>query len=383
VRISAQLIQVSDQTHLWAESYERDLSDILALQEEVAGAITQQIRIKLAPQEQARVTKPRRVHPQAYELCLQGRYHFCKLSGEGLKRAFKCFESAAALDPSYAPSFAGLADCYSKFGQFAFMPPREAFPLAKEAVLKALAIDSAYAEAHASLAMIKVLYDWDWEGAEQAFKRSIDLNPNCALSRAWYSFYLLAMGKISEAHEEIQRALELEPLGHIISGIAGWCYYCTRQYDQAISQFQRTIDLHPESFLAHFLLGCAYIAKFMFEEAMETLQKAAFVLGNEFATAQIGVVLAISGQPEKARQLLAELREKSRSEYILPTNIAALCASLGEIEQMFDWLEKGYELRDSNMIFLKTMPDYFPLQSHPRFQALLSRLNFPDGPRHV
>jgi TolB-like protein/Tfp pilus assembly protein PilF len=383
VRISAQLIQVTDQMHLWAESYERDLGDILALQDEVAGAITHQIRIKLAPKEHARLTRPRRVHPQAYELCLQGRHHFTKLSGEGLHRASKCFENAIAIDPSYAPPFAGLADCYSKFGQFGYIPPREAYPRAKEAALRALALDDAQADAHASLAMIKLLYDWDWHGAEQEFIQSIGLNPNYAIAHTWYAFYLLAMGKMPEASKEVQRGLELEPLGHITSGLAGWYFYCTRQFDQAISQFQKTIELHPESSLAHFLLGCAYIAKSMFEEAIATLQKAAFVMGNEYATPYIGVALAMSGQPEKARQLLAELRDKSESECIPPTNIAALCATLGEIEQMFDWLEKGYEMRDSNMVFLKTMPDYDPIRPHPRFQSLLSRLSFPDGPSHV
>jgi len=378
VRISAQLIQASDQTHVWAESYERDLRDVLMLQDEVARTIVREIRVTLTPEVEARFNRQRHVNPEAYEAYLRGRHHWCKLSGAGWKLARECFEYAIAKDPRYAPPYAGLADCFCKFGQFYFLQPRQAFARARETALKALSLDDTLAEAHATLAMIGWLYDWDWPTTDQGFRRSIALGPNVAIIHAWYALYLLAMGRVEESLQEIQRGLSLEPLGNLTNTMMGFYYYVTCEYEQAVGQYRKTIELHPDSLPAHFLLGVACLANSRADDAIAAFEKAAQVSGNEYPAGFLGIAYGMSGRHDKLIQLVNELREKSRGVYISAATFAILSSALGDIDQMFQWFEKAYEERCSDLVMLKCVHAFDPLRSDPRFQSLVARMNFPS-----
>jgi tetratricopeptide (TPR) repeat protein len=258
------------------------------------------------------------------------------------------------------------------------LPPQEAFPRAREAALKAVSMDDALAEAHATLAMIGFLYDWDWPTADQGFRRSIALGPNIATIRAWYALYLLAMGRVEESLQEIQRGLALEPLGNLTNVMIAWYCYVIREYDQAIAQFRKTIELHPDSFPVHFLLGAAYLAKSRVDDAIAAFEKAAQLSGIEYPAGFLGVAYAMSGQHDKVIQLVNELREKSRRTYISAGTFAILSLALGDINQMFQWLEKAYEERYGDLAMLKCIHAFDPLRPDPRFQSLVARMNFPS-----
>ncbi|MFY9531170.1 MAG: protein kinase [Candidatus Acidiferrales bacterium] len=380
MRITAQLIHAATDQHLWAESYERDLRDVLSLQSEVARAIANGIQITLTPQDQARLAHVRTVDPEAYQLYLKGRFYWNKRTETNLKKGIEYFHQAIDLDPTYALAYAGIADCYSLLGWdlFGVMPPREALPIAKAAARKALEIDDSLAEAHSSLAWTKLAFDWDWCGAVSEFKRAIELNPGYAVTHHWYAECLAGMGQYSEALAEIKQARELDPLSLIISSVAGWILYFDRQDDQAIAQFRRTLELDPNFWVVHWTLGRAYEQKAMFAEAIAEIQKAIDLSeGSPLSLAALGHANAVSGQRAEALKVLDELTELSKRRYISPYGIAAIHAGLGEKDEAFMWLEKAYEERSGWLIWLRAEPISDPLRSDPRFQDLLHRIGLP------
>lgn len=377
VRISAQLIRVLDQTHVWAESYERDLRDVLMLQDEVAQSIARRIRIALTPQQASRFARQRQVDPEAFEAYLRGRYHWCKLSGDGWRQGRECFEYAIARDPDYAPGHAGLADCFIKFGQFGFSPPKETFGRAYEEALKAVALDDTLAEAHGSLAMIGWLHDWEWTAAEQEFRRAIALGPHIAIIRGWYALYLLAMGRMEECYREIQTGLELEPLGNLTNCMLGFFHHAAREYDLAIAQFRKCIVLHPHSLPVHFLLGQSFLARAKFDDAIASFQKAAQLSGGEGSAGMLGIAYVRSGRHDTAAQLLRDLQEKSSRTYVAGTTFAFLSLALGDLDQMYEYLDKAFGERDSTLVMLKCLPDFDPLRLDPRFESIVARMKFP------
>jgi serine/threonine protein kinase/Flp pilus assembly protein TadD len=380
VRITAQLIHAATDQHLWAESYERDLRDVLSLQSEVARAIANGIQITLTPQDQARLASVRTVDPEAYQLYLKGRFYWNKRTETNLKKGIEYLHQAIDLDPTYALAYAGIADCYSLLGWdlFGVMPPREALPIAKAAARKALEIDDSLAEAHSSLAWTKLAFDWDWCGAVSEFKRAIELNPGYAVTHHWYAECLAGMGHYAEALAEIRQAQELDPLSLIISSVAGWILYFDRQDDQAIAQFRRTLELDPNFWVAHWTLGRAYEQKAMFAEAIAEIQKAIDLSeGSPLSLAALGHAHAVSGGLAEAQRVLNELKESSKRRYISPYGIAAIHAGLGEKDEAFMWLEKAYEERSGWLIWLRAEPISDPLRTDPRFQDLLRRIGLP------
>ena len=380
VRITAQLIRAATDQHLWAESYERDLRDVLSLQSEVARAIANEIQIKLTPQDQARLASVRSVDPEAYQLYLKGRFYWNKRTEESLKKGIEYFHQAIDLDPNYALAYAGLADCYGLLGWdlFGSLPPREALPIAKAAAKKALEIDDNLAEAHNSLAWTKLVFDWDWLGAQSEFKRAIELNPGYAAAHHWYAECLAGMGRYDEALAEIKRAQESDPLSLIISAVVGWILYFNRQHDQAIVQFQKALELDPNFWVAHWCLGRAYEQKAMFAEAVAEFQKAIDLsAGSPLALAALGHAYAVSGKTTEAQRVLNELKESSKRRYVSLYGIAAIHAGLGEHDQAFEWLEKAYEERSGWLVWLKSEPVSDVLRSDPRFQNLLRRVGLP------
>jgi serine/threonine protein kinase/Flp pilus assembly protein TadD len=377
VRITAQLIDAATDQHLWAESYERDLRDVLSLQGEVARAIANDIQVKLTPQEQARLVSARSVDPEAYQLYLKGRFYWSKRTEAGLKNGIEYFHQAIDLDPNYALAYAGIADCYSLLGWDLFgpLPPREALPIAKAAARKALETDDSLAEAHNSLAWTKLAFDWDWTGAEREFKRAIELNPGYAITHHWYAECLAGMGRYAEALAEIRQAQELDPLSLIISSIVGWVLYFDRKNDQAIAEFRKTLELDPNFWVAHWTLGRAYEQKAMFTEAIAEIQKAIDFSGSSpLSLAALGHTYAVSGRRAEAERVLNQLKDSSKQTYISPYGIAAIHAGLGEKDQAFLWLEKAYEERSGWLIWLRAEPGSDPLRSDPRFQDLLRRI---------
>jgi tetratricopeptide (TPR) repeat protein len=307
---------------------------------------------------------------------LQGRYQWNRRSDEGLKKGIDYFKQAIGLDPNYGLAYAGLADCYNLLGVpdvAGTLAPREAFPKAKAAALKALGIDDALAEAYNSLAFVKFWFEWDWSGADREFKRAIELNPNYASTRHWHGLYLITMARNDEAIAEMRRAQELEPLSLIINTNLGWAFYYARQYDRAIEQYQRTLEMDANFANARLRLGEAYEQKGMYEEAIREYQKAITLSRwNVRMVGSLGHAYAASQKKDEARKVLEELKEASNVRYVSPITIAIIYAGLGENEEALAWLEKGYEARESVMMLRN--PQFDSLRSDPRFGNLVRKV---------
>jgi TolB-like protein/tetratricopeptide (TPR) repeat protein len=371
VRITAQLIDARTDHHLWANSYVRDLNDVLALQDEVARTIADQIRIAVTPEERARLARPRTVDPEAQELYLQG----MQALGTGNPgNAIGYFQKAIDKDPNYAQAHAELADSYGWMGEAGWMPYSEAFPKEKAAAIKAIALDEALPEGHIELAHAAMNLDWDWETEGKEFKRALDLNPNSAPVRWAYSNYLERMGRLSEAISQLQLALQLDPISSRAFQISAFGYYYARQYDQALLQMQHASALHHEPAELIFPLAVIYVEKGMYEEAIQQFQK----LGDQpHALGHMGNAYARMGREAEARKMISELQKQVQNTGIGRYEIALVYAGLGEKEEAFAWLEKSFAARDKGLTYLKIDPCLDPLRSDSRFHDLVSRVGFP------
>ncbi len=378
VRINAQLIDAGDETHVWAESFERDMGDVLLLQNEVSKSVARSIRVKLAPQDRTQFAGPYHVDPEAYDAYLQGRFHWLKMCGHGWKQARSYFENAIAKDPGYAAPYSGLADCYLKQGQYGFHPPKEVFPRAREAALRAIEIDPTLAEAHGSLALILCVYDWEWEGAEHEFRSALMFGPQMAVLHAWYSWFLLAMGRNEESLREAQLALVLEPFGNMSNTMMGWHSIVQGDYGLSEVYFRKAIEIEPNSFLPYLLLGMVRVAETRIEEAIALINKSTQLLGTDSGAGILAAAYARSGQHGKIVQLREDLINKSEVTFIPASVFATLAMTMGELEQTFEWLDKAYEECDSALIMLNCNPAFQPIRLDPRFQNILHRMNFPS-----
>jgi TolB-like protein/Tfp pilus assembly protein PilF/tRNA A-37 threonylcarbamoyl transferase component Bud32 len=377
VRITAQLIQVSDQTQLWAESFERQLADVFVIQSEVAGRIARSLEVELLPSHQAQLASARGVDPEAHEAYLKGRYHLNKRTEADLKKALEYFQQAVATDPDYALGYAGLADCYYVAAARDFLPPAEAYREAETAARRALELDDQLAEAHTALAAVTAS-EYDWSDAEREYERAIELNPSYATAHHWYSLFLAAMGRHDEALAEIKLAHELDPLSLIINEALGWPFYLARQYDQAIEQYERTLEMEPNFTPTYYDLGRAYLHKGRLKDAIRVHRKLVELSGGQWnAKAALGHTYAVAGKQEAARKILSELVALSNRSYVSPYDIARIYAGLGDKDEALAWLEKAYQERNNYLIYLKVDPDFDPLRSDPRFDDLLHRLGFP------
>jgi TolB-like protein/Flp pilus assembly protein TadD len=380
VRISAQLIQARPERHLWAESYERDLRDVLALQSEVARAIANEIRLKLTPQEQTRLASARPVNPAAHEAYLRGRYHWNKVTDEGIRRSIREFEQAIEIDPQYAVAYAGVADAYIFLSAWSrAIPPKEVLPKAKAAAVKALEIDETLPEAHTALALARLLFELDWSAAESGLKRAIELNPSYPVAHQWYALLLSSLGRHDEAIAEAKRAHELDPLSLQSDAQVGLHYYFARQYDQAIQRLHQTLELDPNFPPAHYWLGIAYLEKGASQEALEALQTAVRLSGSSgLFEPDLARAYGLTGKRDAARRILGELQELSRKKYVPADSIAIIYIGLGDKNRALEWLEKAREESCAgSILLLKVAPWLDPLRSDPRFQDLLRRMNFP------
>jgi TolB-like protein/DNA-binding winged helix-turn-helix (wHTH) protein/Tfp pilus assembly protein PilF len=378
VRITAQLIEASTDKHLWSQSYEGDLRDTLTLQKNVASAIADQIRINLTPQEQAALKSVRVVNPEAYESYLKGRYFWNKRTADGLKVALAYFNQAIEEDPKYAPAYSGLADTYALLGdwQYAVMTPKEAFPKAKAAAIKALELDSALGEAHNSLAFVLDGFDWDLDSGGKEFRRAIELNPGYATAHHWYAWHLSLLGRYDEAIAEMRKAESLDPLSLIINADLAELLVLAHSYDESIRQSRKTIEMDPNFALAHNQLGQAYLQKHMYDEAVAEMQKAVQLSGDSpTCIANLARAYVASGKRSEALELLRDLKKRSNPGYSNASEIAMIYASLGDTDQAMNWLEKGYGERFNPGVLLR--PGFDPLRSDSRFQNLLHRVGLP------
>ena len=378
LRITAQLIQVSDQTHSWAESYERDLSDALALQSEVALAIASEINVKLTPQQRTRLVNTRPLIPAAYEAYLKGRYSWNRRSEEGFKKSIEYFNQAIGKDPIYALAYTGLADGYIELAEYSLVPPREGLPRAREAATIALELDDSLAEAHTSLAAVKELYEWDFGSAETGYRRALGLNSGYATAHQWYAELLSRLGRHEEALAEIRRAQELDPVSLIIDGLVGELLLQAGQEDEAIERLKKTLELDPNFGWGHGALGNVFLRKAKFGEAIAEYQNAMKLAPNinEFAGA-LGNAFARGGQRAKAQELLDELGEQSKRRYVSWVDIAPICAGLGDDDQAFFSLQRAYDQHDTKLIRVNVEPRFDSLRADPRFSDLLHRIGLP------
>jgi TolB-like protein/DNA-binding winged helix-turn-helix (wHTH) protein/Flp pilus assembly protein TadD len=378
VRITAQLIEVPADRHMWAQSYEGDLRDTLTLQNSVARAIAEQVRATLNRQEKAALEKSRAVNPEAYEAYLKGRYFWNKRTGDGLKKAIDYFSLAIEKDPDYAEAYSGLADSYALSGdwEYAILSPQDASPKAKAAATKALALDDSLGEAHTSLAFAMDQYDWDWESAEREYKRAIALNPGYATAHHWYAWHLIVMGRNSEGISELRKAENLDPLSLIISADLADALCIAHLHDESVQQSRKTLEMDPNFAVAHYQLGQAFEQKHMHEEAIAEFQRAIELSGGNAAfDSNLAYAYAASGRRDQALKIAKDLESRASESSTADANIALIYVALGDNDQAIVWLNKAYQARFNPSILLR--PAFDPIRSDARFQDLLRRIGLP------
>jgi len=377
VHITAQLIQVSDQAQLWADSYSRSEADVLALQSDVAGAIARQIKIALTPQEQASLTESHPVNPKAHDAYLRGRYEWNQRTPQSIANAIQEFQQAIAADPKYAPAYAGLADAYELLSSVPndALPPRQAMPMAEEAAEKALALDNSLADAHISLAYIRLAYDWKRPEAEQQFREALELNPGYATGHEWYALYLVATDQMDKAIAEMQKAQELDPLSIIMNMAAAQVFFYAGQDDRVLEQCERALDLNPNFFLAYYFRGRAYGRKGMFPQAIAEFQKAgALFPDNPTLMMALGGTYALSGEKAQARSYLAALKDLSKKKYVPAVYMIGVAAGLDDRDEAFRWMDQAVEDRCDYVIYLGHEPGLDNLRADPRFHEFVRHL---------
>jgi TolB-like protein/DNA-binding winged helix-turn-helix (wHTH) protein/Flp pilus assembly protein TadD len=374
VRITVHLIQVPEQTDRWTDTYDRELKDVLTLQDSVARTIANQIHIALTPGQKSRLATRHSVDADAYEAYLKGRYYWNKRTADGMQKAQVYFQQAIDKDPSFGAAYSGLADCNSGLTWHGFTSPAQTLPKAKAAAHKAIEIDPQSAEAHASLALV-LHHEWDWPGAEAEFKRALQLDPNYANAHHWYGDYLSVRGRHDEALVEAKKALDLDPLNLMINTWVGLRHYLAHKYEAAIEQSRNTIELDSNFAAAHLLLGESYVQMGLQEKGLAELKSATILSAdNPLYLAQVGVAYASEGRKAEALQIISQLQTTSTMRYVSPYGLAQIYAALNDNEQTFKWLQLAYDDRAVWMTYLAVDPVFDRYRSDQRFQDLLRRL---------
>ena len=373
VRISAQLIDARTDLHLWAQSYEGDLSDVLQLQERVALAITNEIKGKMTPQQHAPGRSSRSLSPEAHELYLRGRFHWNKRTEEGLKKSIYYFQQAIERVSTYSLAYSAMADSYNMLGLWNVLPHTEVAPKAKAAATKALEIDDQLAEAHASLGWSRFAFDWDWAGAETEFKRAIDFNPGYESAHRWLCNCLQQQGRLNEASVEIKVAKDLDPLSLVNNTVLGQNLYFLHNYDEAIEQARKTLELDNFAY-AHYVMGSAYEQEDILEQAIIEFQTATTLDANPVYPAGLGHALALAGRRREARKLLDEVKTLSIERNVAWNEIAVIYVGLDEKDKALAALETAYKRHSSQLNWLKVDPRFYRLHNDSRFQDLLLRM---------
>ncbi|HEY8010768.1 MAG TPA: tetratricopeptide repeat protein [Rudaea sp.] len=378
VRIQIDLVDAARDSQIWGANYEGDSGELVHLQGQIVRDVAHELRPALTGEDQQRLAYRATDNPDAYRAYLEARYYWNQRSAGGIKRAIEQFRRSIEIDPNFAMAYSGLADSYTTLGYLSDVTPRDAFPLAKQYALKALALNPSLAEAHASLAYEKFYFEWDWPGADAEFKRAIALNPRYPITHQWYSVYLLAMGRANEALQEIRAAQEYDPLSLAINTDVGFQYYYTGKYEEATKQLQAVLEMNSDYALAHLWLGRTYQQSKRYDDALSEFQKAEVAFRNwPVLVAARGSVDAASGRMQEANQATAELESLSKSRFVTSYGVALIYAGLNEKDAAFGWLEKAFDERSHWLVWLRLDPRWDNLRSDPRFSALVSRMNFP------
>src|SRR5213080_800931 len=375
VRITAQLIRVSDATHLWAEGYERSLHDILALQAEVARAIAREIQIKLTIGVQHRLDRVAAIDPEAHEAYLRGRHLWNRRTEEGMRNSIAQYEEAIR-HPDYAMAYAGVADSYVMLACRGMVSAKETFRKARAAARKALELDGELGEAHGSLAHVR-LHDWDWEGLDRDFLRAIELHPAQPIVYYWYGEFLMSMGRPEEAIAMTRRAQQADPLSPVIAASLAMILYLARKYDEAVKVLQRAQEIDPSHFLPHLRMGLVRLQQKSHAEAIRELQTAARLANHSTETlAALGTGYAMAGMSGEAHRIVAQLQASQAEHYVLPYNIAKIYAAARDKDKSFEWLERAYQEGDPDLIELNSEPLFDRLRGEPKFSELMRRIGF-------
>lgn len=378
VRITAQLIAVSDQSHLWADDYDRKIEDLFTVQSDVALAVAGQTQLKLDPTQQSDLDRNHTVIPEAYEAYLRGRFFWNKRTEAGFRKSIEYYETAIAKDPTFAQAYAGLADAYVLLGGYGFEPQSIAMPKGKAAALKALSLDARLADAYTSLAMIAMQYEWNWKESEKNYKRAIELNPNYSVAHHWYGDgYLAAVGEVDESVAELRRAQELDPVSLVIATDLAkrTCY--AHKYEEGVERFHKVLEIDPGFAVAHYFLAQAYEQHGLYPEAINELEKVRTPDPSHSVASELGHVYALQGRRREALQIVDALQRTAKQTYIDPWYIANVYVALGDKEAALTWLEKAYEQHSPAMDGLKVDPYYDPMRSDPRFMDLVRRVGLP------
>jgi TolB-like protein len=374
VRVTAQLLSVATEEHLWAESYDYEFHNLLAFQTDVAGAIAAQVTEKLIPGHRNSQPSAHPRRPAAYDAYLKAHYVFKNFTDEGLWKARHYWKKAVHEDPNYAKAYAGLAESYNMLGITGVLPAADALTHSREAAKKALEIDDSLSEAHASLGFTHML-EWDWAGAGREFKRAVQLDPNLTTGNpCHYIEYLLAVGRTREAIAEIERAQEIQPLSLFLGVVLGWVHYASHSYDRAVRQHQKVLEIEPNFAFAHWCLGMDYAQKRKYRLAIEECRKARLLGGTRNVLSALGYAYAMAGDKDRAQQVLKELKGLLRTTYAPPYAFATIYAALGKRDEAFDWLGRAYQIHDPGLIWMKWDPQLDHLRSDSRFQELLNSI---------
>jgi TolB-like protein/Flp pilus assembly protein TadD len=374
VRVNVQLINALTDEHVWADTYDRKLTDIFAVESEIAQAVAQALQATLTGSEKSSIAKKPTENPEAYELYLKGRFFWNKRTGADLRKAIEYFQQAIAKDPNYALAYAGVADSYLLLPNYGDASTQEAVTPARAAVAKALEFDDSLAEAHASAALLYTL-DLQLERGIGELERAIQLKPNYATAHHWLGLNYMSLGRFDQAIAEEKRALELDPLSLVINADLGWVYFNARRYDEAEAQVRKTLEMDANFFLAHFYLGSVLKLKGRVAQAIPEFQKAFDLNHDLYALAMLGQAYGRNGQTQEARKVLAHLNEETKSRYVAPYALALALLGLGEKERALAELERAYQTHDTNYLFvIKTDPLLDDLRGQPRFEALVQKV---------
>lgn len=375
LRVSAQLIDTAGGYHLWSEQYDRRLEDVFAVQDEISRAILRALKVELLKGPHPPVIKPSTASMEAYLLYLQGRAYWHKRYSGFMQKAMECFEKAASKDPGFALAYSGLADTFGSLGVWAFRPPHDVFPRAGALAGKALELDPMLAEAHASQALVRMFYEWDWRGAEASLARALELNPGSALTHLWTGHLLSIVGRSDEAIVEILHAQALDPLSPIVNANVGWTFYLARQHDRAIEELSKVLAYAPGNGMALFYLGFAYAAVGRRTDAIRSLRAALDATGGiPWAAESIGWLHAQEGNRDEAHRILLESLARMTKAYVPSSAIAWIHLGLGDNEAAFEWLARCVDERDALMPWVKHMPGFDPLRADPRYHRLLEAI---------
>jgi TolB-like protein/class 3 adenylate cyclase/Tfp pilus assembly protein PilF len=377
--LNLELVDVRTGNQIWGEQYNRKTTDLLVLQRDIAHDVSNKLQSKLSGADEQRVTKSYTENFQAYQLYLQGRYHWNKRTKESLQRAVDYFNQALQHDANYALAYLGLADCYAVFDNYDVAPPNEAFTKSRIAAQKALEIDPTLGEAYATLGSVKLSYDWDFQGAERDYQKAISLVPNYATAHQWYAEFLRMMGRFNEAIASVSRAKELDPVSLIINKSIGTTLFFARRWDDAIVQYRKTLEIDPTFSPPYTELGWCYTMKEMYSEAIIEHQKAINLSkGGNFQLASLAYTYAKSGNEREARKILMHLKERSKSNYVDASYIASIHYGLRETDQAFSYLDKAYREKSTDLLYIKVDPAYDnTFRSDPRYRELVRKIGLP------